>query len=311
MELFFGGTLQSQPSWVLLLSSVGAFAVLRFSFCVLKWLYIFFLRPDKNLLDYGRWAVITGATDGIGKALAFELARRGLNLLLVGRNPDKLSEVTGEIQAQVPTVEVQTVVVDLSGDLSKGIRNLETAIEGIDVGVLVNSAGISYRHTMFLHEVEEDLLMGQLKVNLEALTAVTKAVLRAMLKKKRGAIVNIGSGSTVALPSHPLLAVYAGTKGYVDSLSRCLHIEYKEEGIHTQCQVPFYVATKMVAFRQSSFFSPIPTQYAKSAVKFIGYESRCMTYWPHFLQWCLLTLVPDRIINGFRLQHGLSRRKKS
>ncbi|CAA7405068.1 unnamed protein product [Spirodela intermedia] len=67
----------------------------------------------------------------------------------------------------------------------------------------------------------------------------------------------------------------------------------------------------MVAFRQSSFFSPIPTQYAKSAVKFIGYESRCMTYWPHFLQWCLLTLVPDRIINGFRLQHGFSRRKKS
>ncbi|CAA6668239.1 unnamed protein product [Spirodela intermedia] len=304
MELFFGGKFQSQPSWVLLLSSVGAFAVLRFSFCVLKWLYIFFLRPAKNLLDYGRWAVITGATDGIGKALAFELARRGLNLLLVGRNPDKLSEVTGEIKAQVPTVEVQTVVVDLSGDLSEGIRNLETAIEGIDVGVLVNSAGISYRHTMFLHEEEENLLMGQLKVNLEALTGVTKAVLPAMLKKKRGP-------SSISGPARPWLYHLTPSWPYVDSLSRCLHIEYKEEGIHTQCQVPFYVATKMVAFRQSSFFSPIPTQYAKSAVKFIGYESRCMTYWPHFLQWCLLTLVPDRIINGFRLQHGLSRRKKS
>ncbi|CAA6674225.1 unnamed protein product [Spirodela intermedia] len=161
---------------VLLLSSVGAFAVLRFSFCVLKWLYIFFLRPDKNLLDYGRWA------------LAFELARRGLNLLLVGRNPDKLSEVTGEIQAQVPTVEVQTVVVDLSGDLSKGIRNLETAIEG--------------------------------------LTAVTKAVLRAMLKKKRGHR-QYCSGSTVALPSHPLLAVYAGTKGGSAELSGGVCPQYR------------------------------------------------------------------------------------
>lgn len=212
MELFFGGTLQSQPSWVLLLSSVGAFTVSWFTFFVLKWLYIFFLRPAKNLLDYGRWAVITGSTDGIGKAFAFELAGRGLNLVLVGRNPDKLAEVTGEIKAQTPTVEVQTVVVDLSGDLSEGMRNLETAIEGIDVGVLVNSAGISYRHTMFLHEVEEDVLMTQLKVNLEALTATTRAVLPVMLRKKRGAIVNIGSGSTVAIPSHPLLAVYAGTK---------------------------------------------------------------------------------------------------
>ncbi|XP_078447485.1 very-long-chain 3-oxoacyl-CoA reductase 1-like [Wolffia australiana] len=299
------------PLFVVLLSCLGALTVARFSFFLIKYLYIFFLRPQKNLLNYGRWAVITGSTDGIGKALSFELASLGLNLILIGRNPDKLREVNDEIKSKFPSTTVQNVTIDLSRDLTDGVRKLEEAIHDVDVGVLLNCAGVSNLNTSFLHELEEDLLMTQLRVNLESLTATTAAVLPMMLRKKRGTIVNIGSGSTVAIPSHPLLAVYAGTKAYVDSFSRCLHAEYKSEGIHTQCQVPLYVATKMVAYRGSSFFAPIAEEYAKSAVRFIGYEPRCMTYWPHFLQWCLATLVPDFIINHFRLQHGLSRRKKS
>lgn len=212
MELSFTETLRSQPSWVLLLSSVGAAIALKLSSSLLHWLYVAFLRPPKNLLDYGQWAVVTGSTDGIGKALAFELARRGLNLVLVGRNSHKLSQVASAIQAETPTVEVETVIVDFNGDLSEGIRRLESAIRGLDVGVLVNNAGLTYDHGTFLHEDLEEVWRKILKVNVEGFTAVTSVVLPAMQFRKRGAVVNIGSGSSTVIPSHPLFSVYAASK---------------------------------------------------------------------------------------------------
>ncbi|CAA6666885.1 unnamed protein product [Spirodela intermedia] len=309
MELFFTETLRSQPSWVLLISSVGAAITIKFSFSVLHWLYVVFLRPSKNLLDYGQWALVTGSTDGIGKALAFELARRGLNLVLVGRNSDKLSQVAGAIQDETPTVVVETVVVDFTGDLSGGIRRLESAIRGLDVGVLVNNAGLTYDHGTFFHE-DLEVWMRILKVNLEGLTAVTSVVLPAMLFRKRGAVVNIGSGSAMVIPSHPLFSVYAATKAYVHSISRSLRIEYKKSGIDVQCQIPLYVATNMVSFKKASFFTSSPTEFARSAVTRIGYEPQCMPYWPHTLQSCGAKLIPDRLMNKWRLAYGLSRRRQ-
>ncbi|CAA6673981.1 unnamed protein product [Spirodela intermedia] len=298
MELSFTETLRSQPSWVLLISSVGAAITIKFSFSVLHWLYVVFLRPSKNLRDYGQWALVTGSTDGIGKALAFELARRGLNLVLVGRNSDKLSQVAGAIQDETHTVVVETVVVDFTGDLSGGIRRLESAIRGRDVGVLVNNAGLTYDHGTFFHE------------DLEGLTAVTSVVLPAMRFRKLGAVVNIGSGSAMVIPSHPLFSVYAATKAYIHSISRSLRIEYKKSVIDVQCQIPLYVATNMVSFKKASFFTPSPMEFACSAVTRISYEPQCMPYWPHTLQSCGAKLIPDCLMNKWRLAYGLSRRRQ-
>lgn len=204
--------LKSQPSWVVLLLSLGFLSLFKFSISFLKWVYISFLRPGKNLKKYGSWALVTGPTDGIGKGFAFQLARKGLNLVLVGRNPDKLKEVSDAIQAKYGKTQIKNVVVDFSGDLNEGIKRIEEAIEGIDVGVLINNVGVSYPYARFFHEVDEVLLMNLIKVNVEGTTKVTKAVLPGMLKRKKGAIVNIGSGAAIVIPSDPLYAVYAATK---------------------------------------------------------------------------------------------------
>ncbi|CAA6668324.1 unnamed protein product [Spirodela intermedia] len=136
-------TLASQPQWVLLCSSAATFTVLRFSFFLLQWLYTYSVRPAKNLLDYGRWAV---------------LARRGLNLVLVGRNPQQLSQVAAAIKAEVRTADLRTAVVDLAGDLRKGIGRLESVIRDTDVGILVNNAGIINVRPLYLHEMDDEML---------------------------------------------------------------------------------------------------------------------------------------------------------
>ncbi|RRT56795.1 hypothetical protein B296_00015516 [Ensete ventricosum] len=165
-----------------------------------------------DLRRYGFCAVVTGSTDGIGKAFAFQLGREGFDLVLVGRNPDKLRDVVDGIRARHPAARVDAVVVDLAGDVAEGIARLEKAIKGLDVGILVNNAGVSYPYARFFHELDEELIRSLIRVNVEGVTRITQAVLPHMLENKKGAIVNIGSGAAIVIPSDPLYGVYAATK---------------------------------------------------------------------------------------------------
>ncbi|KAJ8451570.1 hypothetical protein Cgig2_018204 [Carnegiea gigantea] len=303
-------TLKTQPTWVILLFVLGSLTVLRTLLGVLKWVYVSFFRPGKNLKKYGSWAVVTGPTDGIGKGFAFQLARKGLNLVLVGRNPDKLKDVSDSIKSKYGKVQIKSVVVDFSGDLDEGVKRIREAIEGLDVGVLINNVGVSYPYARYFHEVDEQLLKNLIKVNVEGTTKVTQAVLHDMIKRKKGAIVNIGSGAANVLPADPLYAVYAATKAYVDQFSRCLYVEYKNMGIDVQCQVPLYVATKMASIKKSSFLVPSIDGYAKAGIRHIGYEPRCTPYWPHSLLWALANSLPEGVIDAWRLKFNLGIRKR-
>lgn len=205
-------TLKTQPLWLLFLFSLGSLTLLKFALAFLNWVWVNFLRPAKNLKKYGSWALVTGPTDGIGKGFAFQLARNGLNLVLVGRNPDKLKDVSDAIQAKFGKTQIKTVVVDFGGDLDEGVERIKKTIAGVDIGVLINNVGVSYPYARFFHEVDEELLRNLIKVNVEGTSKVTQAVLPGMLERKRGAIVNLGSGAAIVIPSDPLYAVYAATK---------------------------------------------------------------------------------------------------
>lgn len=203
---------------VLFVTSLGLISCLKTLTKLLSWTRITFLRPKKSLTrSYGAWAVITGPTDGIGKALAIEMAvSEGLNLVLVARNPEKLSALTEEIRGLRRDVRLKTVAIDLARSDGEEVRRaVEEAIEGLDVGVLVNNAGLAYPYASYFHEVGPEVVMDILRVNVEAATWIVKAVVPGMLKRKRGAIINIGSASTAIFPSYPLYSVYAASKAYV------------------------------------------------------------------------------------------------
>ncbi|KAI3795120.1 hypothetical protein L1987_37765 [Smallanthus sonchifolius] len=304
-----------QPSWLLFFSLLGFVSFFKLIFTFFKWVFITFFRPPKNLKNYGSWALVTGATDGIGKAFAFQLAQKGLDLILVSRNLSKLNEVSDEILSVHPTTNIKIFAVDFSGDdVMAGVRGMQKVIldENLDVGILVNNVGVTYPVASFFHEVEEEVWMKVLKVNVEGTSLVTKAVIEGMIERKRGAIVNIGSGAAIVVPSHPLYAIYAATKAYIDQLSRSLHVEYKSFGIDIQCQVPLYVSTKMASqvamVQKSSMFIPTAEEYVKAAIRQIGYESRCMPYWAHSTQWFFASLAPDSLLDAWRLSIGIQRR---
>ncbi|KAJ1254449.1 hypothetical protein BS78_K061800 [Paspalum vaginatum] len=195
----------------------------------------------------------------------------------------------------------------LAGDES--MRRLRAAIEGLDVGVLVNNAGVSKPYVVFLHEVDVEAWMKMVRVNLWALTEVTAAVLPGMVERGRGAIVNMGSASSEAIPSFPLCNIYAATKRYVAKFSRSLYIEYRSRGVDVQCQAPFFVATRMVprAIRDNwlSPFLPTPDAYARAAARWIGHGSLCSPTISHQLLWCLASVLPDAVHDWLRLREHL------
>ncbi|XVE92266.1 hypothetical protein REPUB_Repub01dG0081800 [Reevesia pubescens] len=302
-----------QPTWLFLLSFLGFLSFLNHSISLLKWVFTTFFRAPKNLNKYGSWALITGATDGIGKAFATQLARQGLNLILVSRNSNKLKTVSTEIQTEFPHIKIKVVAHDFSSDVSTtGVRLIEEAVKEAEVGVLINNVGITYPGAMYFHEVDEQVWKEIVRVNLEGTTWITRVVLPGMLNRKRGAIVNIGSGASIVVPSHPLYSIYAATKAYIDQLSRSLYVEYKLCGIDVQCQVPLYVATnlasKVALIEKSSLFVPSPEDYAKMAIRRIGYEPRCTPHWSHSVQWCFARFLPDALLDAWRLSIGLRRR---
>ncbi|KNA20685.1 hypothetical protein SOVF_049800 [Spinacia oleracea] len=300
------------PLWLSLISLLGILTIFKHTISLLKWTYITFIRPPKNLKKtYGSWALITGSSDGIGRAFAFQLATHGLDLILVSRTTTKLDRVAHDIKHKFPNTNIKVVTIDFTKDVTYVIGEIERVIKGLDVGVLVNNVGITYPKAMYFHELNEEMLLNILRVNMGAISGVTKAVLPSMLRKKKGAIVNIGSGASVVVPSHPLYAIYAATKAYTDQLSRCLHVEYKNVGIDVQCQVPLYVATKMAlnvaSVKRPTLFIPTAEDYAVAAVRRIGYEARCTPFWAHSLQWCLASFVPNSWLDAWRLSIGVQR----
>ncbi|PPD80074.1 hypothetical protein GOBAR_DD22998 [Gossypium barbadense] len=185
---------------IFVISCLGFISLCKPILGFIKWVWVMFLRPPKNLKHhYGSWAIVTGCTDGIGKALAFQLASKA--------TADAIRENFG---AQVGT---RNVVIDLAKTSGEEIsKTMEDAIEGLDIGVLVNNAGLAYEGARFLHEVDSEVAESIIKVNIVAATWITKAVVPIMAKKKKGAIVNVRSGSYGGFCSYPLYTIYAATK---------------------------------------------------------------------------------------------------
>jgi short-subunit dehydrogenase len=178
------------------------------------------------------WAVVTGASSGLGALFAEQLAQRGLPLILAGRDEARLRQVRQRIQQTAPGVEVELAVGDLASQA--GIEDLIKVLSGRVIDVLINNAGFGTYGP--LTEIDADRDHDLVAVNVDALVRLTHAVLPGMLDRGRGGILNVAS--TIAFQPAPYQATYGASKAFVLSFSQALWAETRGSGVTVSALCP-------------------------------------------------------------------------
>jgi short-subunit dehydrogenase len=177
-------------------------------------------------LPPGSFALVTGASAGIGEAIARGLARRKVPQLLVARSGDRLASLAEELRA-LSGVSVEPIALDLASDGAAGRLFAATEGAGRSVGLLVNNAGFGFYGPQ--EEQGLDRTLRMLKLNVETLVELTDRVLAPMRARRNGLVLNVAS--TAAFLPVPYMAVYAATKAFVLSYSQALREELKGWGV--------------------------------------------------------------------------------
>ena len=179
-----------------------------------------------------RWAVVTGASSGLGRGLAAGLAQRGMSLVLTGRNKTRLDEAAHQIRQAAPGVKVETIAADLS--TSSGVSALIDYVGERPVEVLVNNAGFgSYGP---FAESDSQREGDEVAVDVTAVVALARKFLPGMLARKSGGILNVASA--IAFQPAPYQAVYGASKAFVLSLSQALWAEARNAHVAVTALCP-------------------------------------------------------------------------
>jgi len=187
-----------------------------------------------------KFAVVTGASTGIGAAVAERLAASGVHLVLVARSVDKLDEAAARLSRR-HGVTVRALAADLAAADAPTELAKRLADEGIEVEMLVNNAGVSAPGPVL--DGDPARFRSLIDVNVTALTELTTLLLPAMVARGHGAVVNIASTGGY-LPA-PYLAVYAATKAYVVSFTQALWAETRGTGVRVVAVSPGPTKTPM------------------------------------------------------------------
>ena len=260
-------------------------------------LTVLFLQLFKFIIPYLRssqllkyktedaYALITGATDGIGKAIALELANNGFNVIIHGRNVEKLKSVENEIITKNTTCKV----IHLIHDGSKSSKMDISPISHLPITILVNNVGvgpISELTKMSNQEIDETIML-----NAAFPSQLTHDLIPFF--KRSALILNVSSYAGLLPP--PYLAVYAGTKAYNNAFSISLAREL--ENIEVISLLTGSVNTGSNR-KPVSLMRPSAETYAKSVLNRIGCgRQSIMPYWQHAIQTFLISILPQKFID--------------
>ena len=235
---------------------------------------------------YGEWALVTGASSGIGAEFARALAREGMSLVLSARREERMKELADELEKR-HRVETRVVCVDLAE--AGGADELVEACRDLEIGVLANNAGRGYSGRF--DKQETDRLRDLVSVNCAAPVVLASRMLPGMLERGRGAV--IFTGSVAGRQPLTLHGVYAATKAFDRLLAESLYVELREQGIDVLVLEPGSTETE---FQQVAGEIPHSGQSAQEVVAVamaaLGEQPAVVSGWWNWIR----AIVPARIM---------------
>ena len=180
----------------------------------------------------GKWALVTGASAGIGAALARELARRGAKLVVTGRRVERLDALASELRTQ--GTDVRVVAADLNDPAAPQQIYDATAGAGLPVEILVNNAGLGQYGAFPASPAEQEL--SQIRVNCEAMVRISRLVVPHMVERRRGWVMVVAS--TASFQPVPYLSTYAATKVFDRFFAQGLAAEVSRFGVKVTALCP-------------------------------------------------------------------------
>ncbi|KAI1419550.1 putative oxidoreductase,short chain dehydrogenase [Xylaria sp. FL1777] len=299
-----------------------------------------YLRPSRldrfrHLSQHGEppWALVTGASDGIGRAFTYELAANGFNVVLHGRNDAKLSRVKADLSDKYPQHTFRILVADASAvactpclstqqSSEKGVAPLDfTAIQreldDINLTVLVNNAGGGPYDPVCLPvwESPESKITANISLNALFPLHLTRVLLPNLIRNSPSLVINI---STMVDQGFPLLASYSASKQFLMAITRALRLELQMEGVGDGVEILGIKIGRVTGARGCtqpvSLFVPNAETMAKAALARAGNGYHIVVgYWAHALQQLggeLLGLLPtwyaDRVHMDIMRQERLA-----
>ncbi|KAM6230517.1 17-beta-hydroxysteroid dehydrogenase type 3 [Porphyrio hochstetteri] len=256
--------------------------------------------PQNFFPSLGEWAVVTGAGDGLGKAYSFELAKRGLNVVMISRTLEKLQKVAFEVE-QATGQKVKVIQADFTKN--SVYENIENSLKGLDIGVLVNNVGMLHNPLpcRFLNgpDIDENLI----NCNIMSVTKMTKIILKQMEARQKGLILNLSSG--LGTFPCPLYTMYSASKAFVTTFSKALQAEYKAKGIIIQVVAPYGVSTPMTKFQRPNLIMKTAEDFVSESLDYVTFGDEIFGCLAHEMLACVLQFVPLWVFHSDRLQKAV------
>jgi len=209
----------------------------------------------------GRWALVTGASAGIGISLARELASHGANLILTARRKDRLESFAAELRGK--GTEVRIVPADLNDPAAPQAIYDATAGAGLIVDILINNAGLGLYGAQIASDPAQE--MSQIRVNCEAVVRLSRLFVPPMVERRRGWVMVLAS--TASFQPVPYLSTYAATKAFDRFFALGLAEEVARFGVKVTALCPGPTESEFFEIAQASIFKKAGIQSAESVAQ--------------------------------------------
>lgn len=240
---------------------------------------------------YGNWALITGASSGIGKAFSKYLAGLGMDLILVARNEKKLENLGKELKNKY-NIDCLSIPLDLTKE--NFIEELNESVGSREVGILINNAG--YGSSGNFTEIDTRHEIDMVKLNCLAPIILTHHFSKQMLERKKGAIIFLGS--VAGLTPIPMMATYSATKAFNEFMGSSLWYELKQHNIDVLSLNPGGTKTgfQRIANTTTGPFVRLPEDVVHTAFKALGKKPSVVDGYPNKVTAFLSKLFSKKLV---------------